>query len=127
MAAEALPRKDCYCQGPCDCAPCKVCGETWTGNAGGLCRECDLDKLFEEWLRCGCGALLINGRVGLTVHEPTCPHEETGAFDPEPTEQPFDPVADAYARGYRAGRRDERREWATDALATHSPSNTEDR
>ncbi len=72
--------KDCYCDGDCDCTPCKVCGESWTANADRLCRDCHINKLFEDWPRCGCGRLLVNAPYLTQTHEPTCPHEERGTF-----------------------------------------------
>lgn len=61
--------------------PCRVCAEP-TLNDDGLCRDCHIDKLFEEWPCCPCGHRLMNPRiVAVQPHEPTCPHAETGAYD----------------------------------------------
>ena len=103
-----MVEKDCYCGAPCDCVLCKVCGESWTSNDDGLCRSCNIDGLLADWPCCPCGSRLYNpcAIVGPQPHIGTCPHAETGAYDPVREEAPpLDAVADAYARGYRAGMR----------------------
>jgi len=82
--------------------PCVVCGEE-TLN-GRLCRDCGIDEAFSHWSRCPCGSLIFNPTaVEKQPHAPTCPHEETGAYDPQPETPQPDPIQAAYARGYRAG------------------------